>query len=204
MIARNVGEGRDVEAHVGNAVERQCVRAHLHCHRRRAQRAHRSQEPVQLGRKRRRVFELPMLRPELRPDRADDSARHAGLTTDRSDHPRSRRLTVGSGDADNVEPLRGIAVKRRRQRRKRQPRIGHADHRDRFVGHGECGLVCLLDDDGGGSARYGIGEIAMAVGLRSAQRHEERTGMNGARSGHDIRNTPLRIASDVRRRQRLQ
>ena len=55
----------------------------------------------------------------LRPGRLEDLAQEEG----------GRRLAVGAGDADHLQPRRRVALEARRQRRHRRPRVGDHDLR---------------------------------------------------------------------------
>ena len=126
MVARDVRERRDEEAHVVDAVERERVRAHLHRDGARAGVAHLREHGVELGRQRRRVLESPRAVGELGADRSDDAARMPAA-------PRIAAIMCATVvfpfvpvTPTTCEIVRGIAVKRRRQSRERAPRVANA------------------------------------------------------------------------------
>ena len=108
MIAREVGEQRDVERRAVDAALVEAVRRHLHRHRARARGVELREQLVQhrdVGRRVRR-----------RRERADEAvaerAEHRGAAAARierlRDPLRARRLAVGAGDADHPQLRDGL------------------------------------------------------------------------------------------------
>ncbi len=198
VIARHVGENAARESHVFDALERERVAADLHGDRARAGISHLGEHRVQLLGKRRRVRERPRALAQVGADRSDDPARHARCVRDRREHAGRRRLSVGSRNANDREPLRRIAVERGRDRRERATRA--LDANDGVRRHPQF----AFHHDGGGARVNCLGNEVVSVNMLAAQRDEERARTNESGIDDDRVDARLRVPGERCARKALQ
>ncbi len=194
MIARDVRQRGDGEAHVVDPVQRERVGGDFHRDRAGAGIAHRREEPVQLDRQRRGVRELPAPIAKCAAERSDDAARDSRRFEHVAHEVRGGCLAVRSGHADHGERLRRSIVERVGERGCGYPRIRDDDDR-----HGAVQLS--LGDDDGRAARDRSGDVRMTVEPLAAQRDEHRPRRGRARIGRDCFDQRRKFAEDARGRQ---
>ena len=120
-------------------------------------------------------------------DRPQNPAAIAGRFEDGADHVRRRRLAVGAGDADDVEPARGFAVEGAGQRGQRAARVQNHELRD-----GPGGAHGLFRDDGDGASRQRVFHEAGAVALVTGDGDENRPRFHAPRIVRDSQDLNLR------------
>ena len=184
VIAPEIGEHGDVPRDALDAMLHQRVRRHLHRDVRRAPVAHGGEPREELGRRRRRERRRDDVAAEPIADRADDARAQIGGAPHRLEEVRDGRLAVRAGDADHRQIVGRVAMEMRGDAREEPRRGAGLDPRHAGRRHG-------FGDDGDGTARARVGDVARAVGARAREGDEEIAFAHGTRVGahaaHDDR-----------------
>ncbi len=127
MVAGEVRERRDVEAHALDPMLVERVRRDFHRHASHAAIDERAKDPLQLDRSRCREAAASLERLTLAADqdaeRSDRRAARLTIVEQVAEHADRRRLAVGPGDGDQLEVVRGAAEEGRGSNRRRAARI---------------------------------------------------------------------------------
>jgi hypothetical protein len=161
VVARHVGEQRDVEEQAGDAFLLQGVRRNLHGHRPRPGVAHPGEDAEQIRPFRRRAAARGRLESgKAVAERADAPAGSPRGVEHRGDQLDRGRLAVGAGDADERERPLGVREQSRRERAEERSRRS-GDQPGRLAGLTRTRRT--VGEDRGRAARDGLGGEARAV-----------------------------------------
>ena len=177
MIAREVGKhsGRKLQARHTILVQR--VRRRFHCHLAHSTINERTQYTLQLHgtgcREAAASIEFVASTPDEHTERANGSRAMTRFIEQVSQHADGSGLSVGARDTDELQLVRGLAVKCGSRNGRRAARISHDNGRQR----GACRIV--NDCDARAIARCNI-QVVVAIAVCPAHRKEECTRCDGA------------------------
>ncbi len=157
VVLGQVGERAHAKAQPGHPVHRQRRARHLHDRVAAAGIGHGSKGPVEDARRRRGVRRVDGAPAEAVADGAQHAGRRARRLEDRLEQEGDGGLAVGSGDADQLQPVGRVAGHPRHQHAERLGAVG--DDHLRHVG-----VDLVLGDHGDGAALDRAGDEAVAVG----------------------------------------
>ena len=177
VVAGQVGKDRDIEGHPGDARLVECVRGHLHADGLGAGLHETGQLAMYTDRIRRGVHGRIQFAGEPAPQRSDQSATMVSPVQRLGQQLRGRRLAVGAGHADHLEPVRGRTIETVGQMTDLLAQVAHADGDDSArVGFA---TLCLVKHCRG-ATRQRTGNELPAVGPCPREREKHVTGLDGA------------------------
>ena len=171
MILGQVREGHDLKRHTVNAVVAQRLAADLQHAVVDARVQHFAEQAVQLKAFGRRVGGSLVYARDVDTVGADVGAGQPGLSHDGGGQQGGRRLTLGTGDTDEVQLVGGVAVEVRADDGQRRAGVVSDDL------HSVGGQVeRMLDEEGAAAVLIGACGVGVAVQPRADQADEQRPG----------------------------